>query len=559
MRKQQRQAEEKITALYARLSKDDEREGTSGSIENQRIILERYAKENHFPNPRFFADDGYSGVSFTRPAFMEIMDLAEHGKIGTIVTKDHSRLGRNRLIVGQLLEEDFVRLGVRYIAIMENIDTAKGVSDIVPMQDLFNEWHAKNTSDKVKRVMQSRGCSGVPLTVHLPYGYKKSAEDKTHWLIDEPAAEVVRRIFQMCVNGLGPAQIARQLKVEEIPTPSEYLHSQGVNHPTKPPVILHNWAPSTIADILERREYAGDMVNFRSCRRSFKLKQRVDRPQEDWKIFPNTHPPIIDRETFALVQQLRQHRRRPAKSGIVSIFSGMLYCADCGEKLYYSCTNNYKREQAYFFCSRYRNNTGTCTAHYIRENVLEKLVLEGLQRLLWYVQIFEKRFAQEQAERLGLQQKKELSAKRLELEKSKQRISEIDRIIQKSYEDLSRGLLSEERFAALSLSLENEQRQLKESIPAMEDALQVSEDSSKDLQWFIDKARKVTRLTELTPEILHEFVEKIVVHSPETVDGKRHQQVDIYYNAIGLWCAPGPEEMEKLFQHYWEKRQKLTA
>lgn len=521
--------------------------------------MERYAKENHLPNPCFFADDGYSGVSFTRPAFMEIMDLAEQGKIGTIVTKDHSRWGRNRLIVGQLLEEDFVRLDVRYIAIMENIDTAKGVSDIVPMQDLFNEWHAKNTSDKVKRVMQSRGCSGVPLTVHLPYGYKKSAEDKTHWLIDEPAAEVVRKIFQMCVNGLGPTQIARQLKAEEIPTPSEYLHSRGVNHPTKPPIVPHNWITSTVVHILERQEYVGDTVNFRSCRRSFKLKQRVDRPQEDWKIFPNTHPPIIDRETFALVQQLRQHRRRPTKSGIVSIFSGLLYCADCGEKLYYSYTNNYKREQAYFFCSRYRNNTGTCTAHYIRENVLEKLVLEGLQRLLWYVQIFEKRFAQEQAERLGVQQRKELSAKRLELEKSKQRVSEIDRIIQKSYEDLSRGLLSEERFAALSLSLENEQQQLKESIPAMEDALQVSEDSGKDLQRFIDKARKVTRLTELTPEILHEFVEKIVVHSPETVDGKRHQQIDIYYNAIGLWCAPGPEEMEELFQAYWAKKQRKTA
>ena len=263
--------------------------------------------------------------------------------------------------------------------------------------------------------MQSRGCSGVPLTVHLPYGYKKSAEDKPHWLIDEPAAEVVRKIFQMCVNGLGPTQIARQLKAEEIPTPSEYLHSRGVNHPTKPPIVPHNWITSTVVHILERQEYVGDTVNFRSCRRSFKLKQRVDRPQEDWKIFPNTHPPIIDRETFALAQQLRQHRRRPTKSGIVSIFSGLLYYADCGEKLYYSCTNNYKREQAYFFCSRYCNNTGTCTAHYIRENVLEKLVLEGLQRLLWYVQIFEKRFAQEQAERLGVQQRKELSAKRLEL------------------------------------------------------------------------------------------------------------------------------------------------
>lgn len=559
MKKQQKQAEERITALYARLSKDDEREGTSGSIENQRIILERFAKENHLPNPRFFSDDGYSGVSFTRPAFMEIMELAEQGKVGIIVTKDHSRLGRNRLIVGQLLEEDFIRMNIRYIAIMDNIDTAKGISDIVPMQDLFNEWHAKNTSDKVKKVMQSKGISGVPLTVNLPYGYKKSLEEKGKWEIDEPAAEVVRRIFRMCVNGLGPTQIAKQLKVEGIMTPSEYLRSIGLNLPSKSPAIPHNWTSSTVVHILERQEYVGDTVNFRSCRRSFKLKQRVDRPQKDWKIFPDTHPQIIDRETFALVQQLRQHRRRPTKSGIVSVFSGLLYCADCGEKLYYSCTNNYKREQAYFFCSSYRRNTKDCTIHYIRENVIEKLVLEGLQRLLWYVQVFEKRFAQEQMERLGLQQKRELAAKQLELEKAKQRVIEIDRLIQKSYEDLSRGLFSEERFAALSLSLENEQRRLKEKIPAMEDALHTSEEGGRDLQGFIDKARKITRLSELTPEILHEFIEKIVVHSPEVVDGKRYQKVDIYYNAIGLWCAPGPEEMEKLFQHYWEKRQKLTA
>lgn len=363
----------------------------------------------------------------------------------------------------------------------------------------------------------------------------------------------------MCVNGLGPTQIARQLKADGIMTPSEYLHNQGLNPPTKPPVVFHNWTSSTVVHILERQEYVGDTVNFRSCRRSFKLKQRVDRPQEEWKIFPDTHPPIIDRETFALVQQLRQHRRRPTRSGIVSIYSGLLYCADCGEKLYYSCTNNYKREQAYFFCSSYRRNTKDCTIHYIRENVVEKLVLEGLQRLLWYVQVFEKRFAQEQMKRFGLQQKRELAAKRLELEKARQRVTEIDRLIQKSYEDLSRGLFSEERFAALSLSLENEQRQLRERIPIMEDALQTSEDKGRDLQGFIDKARKVTRLSEVTPEILHEFIEKIVVHSPEVVNGKRHQKVDIYYNAIGLWCAPGPEEMEELFQHYWEKRQKLTA
>ena len=550
---------QRITALYARLSRDDEKEGISGSIQNQKAILEKFASDNHLPNPRFFFDDGYSGVSFTRPAFMEIMELAEQGLVANLVVKDHSRLGRNRLVVGQLLEEDFVRLNVRYIAIMDNIDTANGVSDIVPMQDLFNEWHAKNTSDKVRRVMQSRGNAGIPLTTNVPYGYKKDPVDKNRWIVDEPAAEVVQRIFQMSVSGLGPTQIAKRLKADGVLTPSEYQRGNGVNCPTKLPEYPHKWCSHTVAEILDRQEYVGDTVNFRTYRQSFKLKKQLDRPQEEWKVFPNTHPAIIDRETFALVQNLRQHRRRPTRTGAVSMFSGLLYCADCGSKLGYSATNNYKREQAYFFCSGYRKNTDLCSAHYIREKVVAQLVLEGLQRLLWYVQVYEERFAQEQMERFGLQEKRELTAKRRELDKAKQRVSEIDQLIQKSYEDMSKGLLSEERFATLSLSLEAEQKQLKMAIPAMEASLDATTDKAADLQRFIERARQVTRLTELTPEIVHEFIEKIVVSKPDKVDGERHQRVDIQYNTIGLWCAPSPEEMEKLFQEHLAGQHKKTA
>ncbi len=550
---------QRITALYARLSRDDEKEGISGSIQNQKAILEKFASDNHLPNPRFFFDDGYSGVSFTRPAFMEIMELAEQGLVANLVVKDHSRLGRNRLVVGQLLEEDFVRLNVRYIAIMDNIDTANGVSDIVPMQDLFNEWHAKNTSDKVRRVMQSRGNAGIPLTTNVPYGYKKDPVDKNRWIVDEPAAAVVQRIFQMSVSGLGPTQIAKKLRSEGVLTPSEYQRGNGVNCPTKLPEYPHKWCSHTVAEILDRQEYVGDTVNFRTYRQSFKLKKQLDRPQEEWKVFPNTHPAIINRETFALVQNLRQHRRRPTRTGAVSMFSGLLYCADCGSKLGYSATNNYKREQAYFFCSGYRKNTDLCSAHYIREKVVAQLVLEGLQRLLWYVQVYEERFAQEQMERFGLQEKRELTAKRRELDKAKQRVSEIDQLIQKSYEDMSKGLLSEERFATLSLSLEAEQKQLKMAIPAMEASLDATTDKAADLQRFIERARQVTRLTELTPEIVHEFIEKIVVSKPDKVDGERHQRVDIQYNTIGLWCAPSPEEMEKLFQEHLAGQHKKTA
>ena len=554
--------EQRITVLYARLSRDDEKEGISGSIQNQRAILEKFAADNHLPNPRFMFDDGYSGVTFARPAFMEIMELAEQGLVANLVVKDHSRLGRNRLVVGQLLEEDFVRLNVRYIAIMDNIDTANGVSDIVPMQDLFNEWHAKNTSDKVRRVMQSRGNAGIPLTTNVPYGYKKDPEDKTKWLVDRPAAEVVQRIFRMSVSGLGPTQIAKKLRSEGVLTPSEYLHSIGVNCPVKPPVYPHNWCSSTVAAILDRQEYTGDTVNFRSFRQSFKLKKRLDKPQEEWKIFPDTHPAIIDRETFALVQNLRQHRRRPTRTGIVSMFSGLLYCADCGSKLGYSATNNYKREQAFFFCSAYRSNSDVCSAHYIREKVIEGLVLEELQRLLWYIQVYEARFAQEQMERFGLQEKKERTAKRRELDRAKVRVVEIDQLIQKSYEDMTKGLLSEERFATLTVSLENEQRQLKVDIPALEDSLNATADKADDLQKFIQRARQVTRLTELTPEIVHEFIDKIVVSKPDKLNGKRHQRVDIYYSTIGLWTVPEPETLEQEYMAYYQamqKRKKRTA
>ena len=548
-----KQSDKRITALYARLSRDDEKEGVSGSIQNQKVILEKFAKDNKLPNPRFFYDDGFSGVTFTRPAFMEMMELAEQGLIGTIVVKDHSRLGRNRLVVGQLLEEDFVRLDIRYIAIMDNIDTAKGISDLVPMQDLFNEWHAKNTSDKVRKVMQSKGMSGKPLTTNPPFGYMKSPDNKDEWIVDEPAAKIVRKIFDLCVSGLGPTQIAKRLKAEKVLTPTEYWNSIG-RKCGKPPERSFNWCSATVSDILAKQEYCGDTVNFRTTSKSFKLKKRLDRPQEDWQIFPNTHPAIIDRETFALVQELRQHRRRPTKSGIVSMFSGLLYCADCGEKLYYSVTNNYKREQAYFFCSAYRKNSDICSAHYIREKVVEQLVLESMQRVLWYVQSYEKLFAQRQLEEFGEKQKKELAEKRRELDKAKLRVREIDGIIQKLYEDNATGKISDERFATMSVSLENEQSELKDRIPALENELENAKIKTEGLQRFIDKAKQVTRLESLTPELVHEFIEKIVVSAPEYKGGKRCQEVAIYYNGVGIVREPTAEEMEEYFQEHISKK-----
>ena len=549
---------EKITALYCRLSRDDEQEGTSGSIKNQQSILEKYAKDNGFKNTRVFVDDGWSGTTFARPAFTEIMELAEKGMIGTLIVKDHSRLGRNRLVVGQLLEEGFDSLGVRYIAIMDNIDTAKGISDLVPMQDLFNEWHAKNTSQKVRNVFKNKGMSGVPLTTNPPFGYMKNPDNTKEWIIDEEAAKTVRQIFALCVEGLGPTQIAKRLKAAKVPTPTEYWISIGRNC-SKPPAVPYNWCSATVADILAKQEYCGDTVNFRSTTKSFKNKTKIERPQEEWKIFPNTHPAIIDREVFELVQELRQHRRRPTKSGIVSWFSGLLYCADCEEKLYYSVTNNYKREQAFFFCSAYRKSSDECSAHFIREKVVMETVLESMRRILLNVQAFEKEFARKQMECYSEDKKRELAEKRRELNKAKKRIAEIDGLIQKLYEDNAIGKISDERYATLSISYEEEQRDLKAALPDMETYLETETDKTESLQRFIDKVKRITEIKELTAELVHEFIDKIVVHAPRYLDGKRVQLIDIYYNGVGILRELTPEEMEEAFQNHMAERKAKTA
>ena len=549
---------DKITALYCRLSRDDENEGVSGSIKNQTEILQRYAADNGFKNTRLFIDDGFSGTNFDRPAFNEIMKLGENEKIGTLIVKDHSRLGRNRLVVGALMEEEFDRMGIRYIAIMDNIDTKNGISDLVPMQDLFNEWHAKNTSDKVRRVFQSKGKSGKPLTTNPPFGYMKNSDNKDEWIIDEPAAKIVRRIFKMCVSGLGPSQIAKQLKADKVMTPTEYWISIGRNC-GKPPSVPYHWCPATVADILGKQEYCGDTVNFRSQRKSFKNKKKVELPPEQWLVFENTHPAIIDRETFELVRELRKNKRKPTRTGIVSMFSGLVYCADCGEKLYYSATNNYKENQAYFFCSSYRKNSDVCSAHYIREKVIYSLVLENMQRVFLNVQAYEKEFARKQMDCYTEEKRKELATKRRELNKIKKRISEIDDLILKIYEDNVSHKISDERFEVFSKRYETEQQELKAKIPELEAYLSAETDKTESLQKFIARVKQITSPKALTPELVNEFIDKIVVSAPRYLDGKRYQLIDIHYKGVGIIKMQTPEEFEKGFQAKTKQRRQKSA
>ena len=329
---------------------------------------------------------------------------------------------------------------------------------------------------------------------------------------------------------------------------------------SKPSAVPYNWCSATVADILGKQEYCGDTVNFRSTTKSFKNKKKIERPPEKWQIFKDTHPAIVDRETFALVQELRKHRRRPTKRGIVSPFSGLLYCADCREKLYYSITNNYKREQAYFFCSSYRKNSEVCSAHYIREKVVEQIVLESMQRILLNVQAFEKEFARKQMDCYTEDKKKQLAAKRRELSKAKKRIAEIDTLIQKIYEDNASGKLSDERYATLSLSYEEEQKTLKAAIPEMQAYLETETDKAESLQRFIQKVKQITELKALTPELIHEFVDKIVVYAPRYLDGKRVQLLDIYDSGVGILHELTPEEMEEAFQrHLTERNKEKTA
>mgnify|MGYP000192373956 FL=1 len=540
---------EKITALYCRLSRDDEQLGESNSIKNQKSILSKYAKDNHFINTQFFVDDGYSGTSFTRPAFMELMELAEQGKIETIIVKDHSRLGRNRLIVGQLLEEDFVRLNIRYIAIMDNIDTDKGLNDFLPIQDWFNEMHAKNTSQKVRAVFKNKGNSGIPLTINVPYGYKKDPLDKNKWIIDEPAAEIVRRIYDLCIQGYGTHQICNILKQEKVPTPKEYkaIHGLCNYHISE---VKYCWQDRSIYDILFRQEYIGDTVNFKGTTKSFKDKSKIYFPKEQWKIFKNTHEPIIDEETWNTVQRIRENRQRPTKIGKINIFSGHLFCKDCGSKLYYCTSRSYTENKHFYRCSKYKNTSSkSCTSHTIREHILKELVLENIKQVLSYIRSYEDLFIKQKLETSLEEQKKIDSINKKLLSQYEKRIKDIDNLIQHIYEDNISGKITDERFTILSLNYEKEQKELKSKVKELANKLDTTKQQELDLASFVSKVKQYTEISELTPEIINELIDKIYVYQSKKVNGKPTQQIDIYYNGIGIINIPLNEyELENAFQ-----------
>ena len=530
-------ATDKMTALYCRLSQEDDRAGESLSIENQKAMLLQYAREHHFPNPTFFVDDGVSGVTYDRPGFQAMLAEIEAGRVAVAITKDLSRLGRNSALTGLYTNFTFPQNGVRFIAINDNYDTIdpnRVDNDFAGIKNWFNEFYARDTSRKIRAVQKAKGERGVPLTTNVPYGYVKDPENPRRWVVDPVAADVVKRIFNLCMEGRGPMQIANQLKSDKVLTPTAYRALQGIKTPNKKPEDPCDWHSSTIVAILERREYTGCTVNFKTYTNSIWDKKQRDNPLEKQAIFPNTHEAIIEEAVFEKVQQVRQQRHRKTRTGRSSIFSGLVYCADCGEKLYYGATNNYRPEGAFFDCSLHWKHKDKCGTHYIRETVLSHIVLKHIQAVTGYILRHEAHFRAVMEEQLRLESSEQIRIRRKRLERNENRIAELKRLFIRIYEDNASGRLSDDRFDMLSLTYETEQKQLEAECITLRQEIEVQERQNENIEKFIQTAHKYVGIDELDGYALRELVSAIYVDAPDKSSGKRVQHIHIQYDGLGF-------------------------
>ena len=525
-----------ITALYPRLSHEDELQGESNSISNQKRILETYAKQNGFSNLRWYTDDGYSGANFQRPGFQAMLADIEAGKVGTVIVKDMSRLGRNYLQVGMYTEMIFPQKGVRFIAINDGVDSAQGENDFAPLRNIFNEWLVRDTSKKIKAVKRSKGMSGKPITSKPVYGYLMDEDE--NFIIDEEAAPVVRQIYSLCLAGNGPTKIARMLTEQQIPTPGTLEYRRTGSTRRYHPGYECKWATNTVVHLLENREYTGCLVNFKTEKPSYKLKHSIENPPEKQAVFENHHEPIIDRETWERVQELRKQRKRPNRYDEVGLFSGILFCADCGSVMYQQRYQTDKRKQDCYICGSYKKRTADCTAHFIRTDLLTAGVLSNLRKVTSYAAKHEARFMKLLIEQNEDGDRRRNAAKKKELEAAEKRIAELSAIFKRLYEDSVTGRISDERFTELSADYEAEQKELKEKAAALQSELSKTLEATANAEKFMKVVRKYTSFEELTPTLLREFVEKIVVHESEALDGKRRgklrrQEIEIYYSFVG--------------------------
>ena len=526
-----------ITALYPRLSHEDELQGESNSISNQKRILEAYAKQNGFTNLKWYTDDGFSGANFQRPGFQSMLADIEAGLVGTVIVKDMSRLGRNYLQVGMYTEMIFPQKNVRFIAINDGVDSAQGDNDFAPLRNIFNEWLVRDTSKKIRAVKRSKGMSGKPVTSKPVYGYLMDEDE--NFIIDEEAAPVVKQIYSLCLAGNGPTKIARMLTEQEIPTPGTLEYRRTGRTRRYHPGYECKWAANTVVHILENREYTGCLVNFKTTTQSYKNSKIIYNSEDKQAVFENHHEIIIDRDTWERVQELRKQRKRPNRYDEVGLFSGLLFCADCGSVLYQQRYENKTRRQDCYICGSYKKRVKDCTAHFIRTDLLTAGVTANLRKVTDYAARHEKQFMKlliEQNEDGG---KRRNAAKRKELDAAEKRIAELSAIFKRLYEDSVTGRISDERFAELSADYEAEQRQLKERAAELQGELAKAQEATVNAEKFMNIVRKYTSFEELTPTLLREFIEKIIVHECSYDENKnRRQEIEIYYSFVGKVDLP---------------------
>ena len=569
---------EKITALYERLSKDDDLLGESNSIVNQKAMLESYAIQQGFSNLQHYSDDGYSGGNFERPDWKRLIADIEAGKVGTVIVKDMSRVGRDYLQTGFYTEVLFREQGVRFIAISNGVDSNdKSTSEFAPFLNIMNEWYLRDCSRKQVAAYKVRGNAGKPTTNHAIYGYRKDPEDKHHWLIDEEAAAVVKRIFTLSVEGHGVSEIAKILRDDKVERPSYYMAKigQGTQKNNVDESQPYEWSATTVSGLLVKPEYMGHTVNFRSYKEHYKDKKAIKRPPEDWLIFENTHEAIVDEETWRLAQKLKRTPRRTDTTGTANPLTGLLYCADCGEKMY----NHKGRAQAqrenrgldpvsglypydHYDCSSYAltyyKSNVKCKGHYISTKAVREIILETIRYVSQYAISNKEEFIQKvrsAAETRQLENTKEIERK---LNRDKKRSAELDVLIKKLYESYAMGKLTENRFDTLSAEYENEQADLKTIIEETENELNSYTEETERIDSFLELAKSYTDFSVLTTPMINEFVDKVIVHAPEKIDGERTQEIEIYLKFIGKFDIPAPELTPEEIAEI-EKKRKFRA
>lgn len=527
-----------VTALYCRLSKDDELVGDSNSIVHQKEMLAKYAKEHGFTNTEFYVDDGYSGTNFNRPDFQRMMSDVEEGKIRTVIVKDMSRFGRDYIMVGYYTEIYFGNCNVRFIAVNDGVDSnVQTENDLTPFKNVFNEWYAKDTSKKIRAVFKAKGNSGKHLSTNPPFGYIKDPNDKEKWIIDEEAAETVKRIFQMFVDGMRMPEIARKLTEEKVETPQLYNLHRGrkIHRLSEFPEI---WSVASVKGILDQIAYAGHTVNFQTTKKSFKNKKQVRLPKDQWVICENTQEPIIDGKTFETVQQMRKTKRAYTKFNEPNMFSGLLYCADCGNRLTIQRVAKH-RNMDNFTCATYRKKKkGLCSSHRILVSDLERVIQCDLHKVCEYVILHEKEFVDEYLSGSKKETEKFQTRAKAELKRLSDRQDEIGRIIRKLYEDNVNGRITDERFDFLVKSYEDEGQELKRQMQDLKRSLTDSEQDEEKLSKFLNMVKTYSEIRELTPEILNSFVEKIIISETEWYAERKMQEVKIIYKFIGAIRLP---------------------